>query len=309
MKGTRKKKDNNINIVIVGGGATGVSLGGAIADLLNDQRNHDIQSESSMSIETNSSVTIVEALSNILAGWNSELVIKARAILESKGVRILTNSEVSKIEHDNIILKDGSMIDSSLIIWTAGVKGYEIKVTPSIDKTNDGRIIVNRSCQIDRYPNIFVIGDIAAVKDSQGKIYPPIAQIAVREARYLVDIISNHINRFNIEDNNNNNSTNTKSVITLKPDDIFDYDIKVQIISLGADDYVGLFGSQVIDGNLAKMIDEFGRFTYVKSLKTRGQDISSMLYREGLLPKMIAGFSFAGFAFARWLDSVGGLDE
>ncbi|MGH9987725.1 MAG: hypothetical protein ACRD8W_27600, partial [Nitrososphaeraceae archaeon] len=201
-----------------------------------------------------------------------------------------------------------SMIDSSLIIWTAGVKGYEIKVTPSIDKTNDGRIIVNRSCQIDRYPNIFVIGDIAAVKDSQGKIYPPIAQIAVREARYLVDIISNHINRFNIEDNNNN-STNTKSVITLKPDDIFDYDIKVQIISLGDDDYVGLFGSQVIDGNLAKMIDEFGRFTYVKSLETRGQDISSMLYREGLLPKMIAGFSFAGFAFARWLDSVGGLDE
>ena len=298
-KMTMTNKNDSINIVIVGGGATGVSLGGAIADLLNGQRNYYTQSESSMSIGTNSSVTVVEALSNILSGWNPELVIKARTILASKGVRILTNSEVSKIEHNNLILKDGSMIDSSLIIWTAGIKGYEIKVTPPIDRTNDGRIIVNGFCQIDRYPNIFVIGDIAAVKDSQGEVYPPIAQIAVREAKYLVDTISNCIKKFNIEENNSNNA---KSVITLKPQDIFDYDIKVQIISLGTDDYVGLFGSQVINGNLAKMIDEFGKRTYVKSLKTRGQDISSMLYEDGLLPKMIAGFSFAGFAFARWID-------
>ena len=291
----KKRSNGGNNIIIVGGGATGVSLGGAIADLLIDQTKPKERPDSLPPFKISLNVTIVEALSDILTGWNSELVSNARTILESKGVRILSSSVVSKIEQDNLILKDGSIITSSLIIWTAGVKGYEIKVTPQIDKTKDGRIIVNRFCQIDNYPNIFVIGDIAAVKDNLGKIYPPIAQIAVREAKYLADIIPKCFSKLNHE------STNIKNLLILEDQDVFEYDIKVQIISLGADDYVGIFGKHVISGNLAKMIDEFGKLTYVRSLKTRGVDISSNLYGDNLVSKMIAGFCFAGFAFAKWI--------
>ncbi|HEX5978497.1 MAG TPA: FAD-dependent oxidoreductase, partial [Nitrososphaeraceae archaeon] len=270
------------NITIVGGGATGVSLGGAIADFLKDQAKLKERPDSPPPFKINSNVTIVEASSNILTGWDPELASNARTILESKGVRILTNSEVSKIEHDNLILRDGSTITSSLIIWTAGVKGYEIEVTPQTDKTKDGRIIVNGFCQIDNYPNIFVIGDIAAVKDNHGKIYPPIAQLAVREAKYLADILTNCFDKLS------HDNTNIKNFITLKDQDVFDYDIKVQIISLGADDYVGIFGKHVISGNLAKMIDEFGKLTYMRFIKTGGQDISSNLYEDSMLSKMIA---------------------
>lgn len=291
----KKRSNGRNNLIIVGGGATGVSLGGAIADLLIDQTKPKERPDSLQPFNISLNVTIVEALSDILTGWNSELVSNARTILESKGVRILTSSVVSKIEDDNLILRDGSIITSSLIIWTAGVKGYEIKVTPQTDKTKDGRIIVNRFCQIDKYPHIFVIGDIAAVKDNLGKIYPPIAQIAVREAKYLADIIPKYFSKLNHE------STNIKNLLILEDQDVFDYDIKVQIISLGADDYVGIFGKHLISGNLAKMIDEFGKLTYVRSLKTRGEDISSNLYEDNLVSKMIAGFCFAGFAFAKWI--------
>jgi len=291
----KKRSNGRNNLIIVGGGATGVSLGGAIADFLIDQTKPKERPDSLQPFKISLNVTIVEALSDILTGWSSELVSNARTILESKGVRILTSSVVSKIEHDNLILRDGSIITSSLIIWTAGVKGYEIKVTPQTDKTKDGRIIVNRFCQIDKYPNIFVIGDIAAVKDNLGKIYPPIAQIAVREAKYLADIIPKCFSKLNHE------STNIKNLLILEDQDVFDYDIKVQIISLGADDYVGIFGKHVISGNLAKMIDEFGKLTYVRSLKTRGEDISSNLYEDNVVSKMIAGFCFAGFAFAKWI--------
>jgi NADH:ubiquinone reductase (H+-translocating) len=284
---------NNINITIVGGGATGVSLGGALADLLTDQVKLNVLSDTSTPIETDLKVTIVEALPNILIGWNPELVSRAQKILESKGVRILTNSIVSKVERNNLIFRDGSKIDSSLIIWTAGVKGYEIKVMPQVDKTIDGRIIVNRFCQIAKFPNIFVIGDIAAVQDNHGKIYPPIAQIAVREAKYLAVLID-ELNKENLRN---------KNVITLKDQHIFNYDIKIQILSLGIDDYVGSFGSHVIDGSLAELIDEFGKLTYITSLKSKGKDMSSKLYDDDLLSKMIAGFSFAGFAFARWIGT------
>jgi NADH:ubiquinone reductase (H+-translocating) len=294
----KKESNGSNNIIIVGGGATGVSLSGAIADFLKDQANSKERPDNLPPFKSNLNVTIVEALSNILAGWNPELVSNARKILESKGVRILTNSEVSKIEHDNLILRDGSTITSSLIIWTAGVKGYEIKVTPQTDKTKDGRIIVNGFCQIDNYPNIFVIGDIAAIKDNYGKIYPPIAQLAVREAKYLADILSNCFGKLGRE------NTNIKNLITLKDQDVFDYDIKVQVISLGADDYVGIFGKHVISGKLAKMIDEFGKLTYIRSIKT-GEDISSNLYEDSMISKMIAGFCFAGFAFAKWIGVEG----
>jgi NADH dehydrogenase len=285
---TNQSNGNNIKITIVGGGATGVSLSGAIADFIKDQGRLRENSE------TNLSITVVEALPNILTGWNSELVSRVKAILESKGIRILTNSKVSKVENNNLILYDGSKIESSIIIWTAGIKGYEIEVSPPIDKTKDGRIIVNRFCQVDKFPNIFVIGDIAAVKDSQGKIYPPFAQIAVREARYLADMLAKHYLKLN------DKNSNFKSSIMLKGIDMFDYNIGVQIISLGVNDYVGVFGNHVIGGNLAKMVDEFGKLAYVKTLKSRGKDISSVIYDDGLLPKMIAGFSFAGFAFAKW---------
>ena len=298
--GKRKRNNsnrNNINIVIVGGGATGVSLGGTIADLLTDHAKLNALSDTSTPIETDLKVTIVEALPNILIGWNPELVSRARKILESKDVRILTNSKVSKVEHNHLIFNDGSTIDSSLIIWTAGIKGYEIKGMPQVDKTIDGRIIVNRFCQIAKFPNIFAIGDIAAVQDNHGKIYPPIAQIAVREAKYLAGLIAKQFDELNKENLRN------KCVITLKDQYIFNYDIKVQILSLGIDDYVGLFGRHVIDGSLAELIDEFGKLTYVTSLKSKGKDMSSKFYDDDLLSKMVAGFSFVGFAFAKWIGS------
>ena len=82
-----------------------------------------------------------------------------------------------------------------------------------------------------------------------------------------------------------------KNLITLKYQDVFDYDIKVQIISLGV---LGVFGNHVINGNLAKIIDEFGALTYIQSIKTRGEDISSKLYDDSMISKIIAGICFAG---------------
>jgi NADH dehydrogenase FAD-containing subunit len=86
-------------------------------------------------------------------------------VLHEKGIRIITNSPVSQVENANgdsndICLSDDakSKIHSSLIIWTAGIKGYNIPINPEVEKTKDGRIILNEFCQIDRYPNIFSVG-------------------------------------------------------------------------------------------------------------------------------------------------------
>lgn len=167
-------------------------------------------------------------------------------------------------------------------------QSYDLSIDPEVEKTKDGKIIVNEFCQIDRYPNIFSIGDISAVKDENGKLYPPLAQIAIREAKYLSKIIPNYFL--------DSSSDFVKGLV----DEKFEYSIKVQLISLGNDDYVGLFNHYIISGNLAKLVEEFAKSTYIKSLKKGGMDTS--LYEDDTVSQLLAGITFARFTFMKWLQ-------
>jgi NADH:ubiquinone reductase (H+-translocating) len=280
------KSNKKHNIVIVGGGATGVSLGGALSDLVNESKKVD-----------RLSITIIEALPNILSGWDERLVKKVNEILHEKEIRIMTSSAVTRVENDDdggssIYLSDtGSKLHSSLTIWTAGIKGYDITINPEVKKTKDGKIILNEFCQTDRYPNIFSIGDIAAVKDEYGKLYPPLAQIAVREAKYLSKLIPKYV------------VSDLDDLSHLPPDEKFEYNMKVQLISLGNDDYVGLFNTHVISGSLAKLVEEFSMSAYIKTLESGGRDIMNRsLYGDDIFSHLVSGITFARFTFMKWLE-------
>jgi NADH dehydrogenase len=284
--------DKKHSVVIVGGGATGVSLGGALSDFINESKKSD-----------SVSVTIIEALPTILSGWDKRLVEKVEQVLHEKGIRIITNSPVAKVENtdgdgNDICLSDDgkSKIHSSLIIWTAGIKGYNIPINPEVEKTKDGRIILNEFCQIDRYPNVFSIGDIAALRDDTGKLYPPLAQIAVREAKYLSDLIPKHFIA--------NDDTGADH---LSIDEKFEYSIKVQLISLGNDNYVGILNNHVISGNLARLVEEFSKSAYIKTLKSGGRDpMNTSLYEDDIFSHIVSGITFARFTFVKWLKTVAG---
>ena len=269
------------DIVIVGGGATGVSLGGGLSDLIKEGK------------KTNSiSITIIEALPTILSGWNGRLVKKVSEVLSEKGIRVMTSTAVTRVENGSNsinVSNHRSNIPSSLTIWTAGIKGYDIKITPEVEKTPDGKIIVNEFCQIDRYPNVFSIGDISAVKQENGKLYPPLAQITIREAKYLSELIPRHF-------------LNSNDFVEGLINEKFEYNIKVQLISLGNDDYVGLFNHYVISGNLAKLMEEFAKSTYIQSLKKGGRDTS--LYEDNIVSQLLSGITFAHFTFMRWLKKI-----
>jgi NADH:ubiquinone reductase (H+-translocating) len=280
------KSNKKHNIVIVGGGATGVSLGGALSDLVNESKKVD-----------RFSITIIEALPNILSGWDERLVKKVNEILHEKEIRIMTSSAVTRVENDDdggssIYLSDtGSKLHSSLTIWTAGIKGYDITINPEVKKTKDGKIILNEFCQTDRYPDIFSIGDIAAVKDEYGKLYPPLAQIAVREAKYLSKLIPKYV------------VSDLDDLSHLPPDEKFEYNMKVQLISLGNDDYVGLFNTHVISGSLAKLVEEFSMSAYIKTLESGGRDIMNRsLYGDDIFSHLVSGITFARFTFMKWLE-------
>src|SRR5919202_3067087 len=281
--------DKKQSVVIVGGGATGVSLGGALSDFINESKKSD-----------SVSVTIIEALPTILSGWDERLVKKVEEVLREKGIRIITSSPVAKVENadcdgNDICITDGkSKIHSSLTIWTAGIKGYDISINPEVEKTKDGKIILNEFCQIDRYPNVFSIGDIAAVRDDTGKLYPPLAQIAVREAKYLSNLIPKHFI-----------ANDDTGAAPLSINEKFEYSIKVQLISLGSDDYVGFFDNHVISGNLARLVEEFSKSAYIKTLESGGRDVmNTSIYEDDIISHIMSGITFARFTFVRWLKNI-----
>jgi NADH dehydrogenase len=262
-------------IVIVGGGATGISLAGALSDYVNASPR-----AGKISIE------IIEATPTILPGWDRNMIQECMKMLWEKSVKVFTSVPVAKVEQDRLYLKDGTMIPSSMTIWTAGIKGFNVKTEPEIEKLRDGRIVVNEFCQSEKYPDLFVVGDIAAIKDPSGKLYPPLAQVAVRQAKYLAELLARYIIKGKM------------------PGEKFDYAIKAQIISLGINDYVGSFGDHVISGNVARIVEEFSKDAYVRALKSGGEDIAANLYRNDAISQVLAGITFAGFTFNRILHKL-----
>jgi NADH dehydrogenase len=262
-------------IVIVGGGATGISLAGALSDYVNAS-----PGAGKISIE------IIEATPTILPGWDRNMIQECMKMLWKKSVKVFTSVPVARVEQDRLYLKDGTMIPSSMTIWTAGIKGFNVKTEPEIEKLRDGRIVVNEFCQNEKYPDLFVVGDIAAIKDPAGKLYPPLAQVAVRQAKYLAELLARYIIKGKM------------------PGEKFDYAIKAQIISLGINDYVGSFGDHVISGNVARIVEEFSKDAYVRALKSGGEDIAANLYRNDAISQVLAGITFAGFTFNRILHKL-----
>lgn len=270
-------------IVIVGGGATGVSLASALSDYVRSYR----KLHPSATDPSNVSIEIIEATPTILPGWDKKLVRECMKVLWEKSVKVFTSVPVAKVEQNKLYLKDGTIIPSSLTVWTAGVKGFDVKTEPEIPKLHDGRIVINEFCQCEKYPDVFALGDIAALKkESTDKIFPPLAQVAVREAKYLAEVLAGYIVK--------GKTGNEK----------FDYSIKAQVISMGVNDYVGSFGDYVITGDVAKIVEEFSKDAYLKALKSGGEDMASNLYGSDTISQVLAGITFAGFTFNRILHRL-----
>lgn len=215
---------NESSITIVGGGATGVSLAGAIADFaLKQGKTSQLH------------ISLLESQSNILKKYNPLLSSRIYDILTKKGVNIITNSVVSEVTSDSVILKDGTKIPSSLSLWTAGVKGAQLPSGLKFKTTGDGRIIVNEYCQCLNYSDIFAIGDIAALKN-EDDFYPMLGQVAFKEAVYLADQLVELISK-------------GKFMPTK-----FNHKIEFMYIPLGVKDYAAHIGDDLV---LSGSKDEF----------------------------------------------------
>jgi len=264
----QKKLQNlkDCNIIICGGGATGISLAGALSETSKENLN----------------IIIVEAQSDILPGWNPKLVDEIKKFLRRKKINLITNNPIKEVYPSSVLLGDGTTLKNSLSIWTAGVKGRDIQTIPLIKKTRSNRIIVNKLSQIEGYNNAFAVGDISAFPLPNGQTSPQLAQFAVRQA-------------MNIAKNILRKEKGEKMVE-------FHYEQHGSILSLGKS-CIGMINGIIISGSLCQYVEDFLIDNYIKTIKNRGRGISSLAYEQDKLSQISSSLNFMITTAAKILSS------
>lgn len=235
-------------LTIAGGGATGLSLAGALSEKYGNKIR----------------IRVIEAQKEVLPGWDPIIIEMVKGKLEkNKNLEILRGKPIIEIGPYSVTLRSGETLQTNMTVWTAGIGGQDLLIIPETKRIASGRIIVNKYSQILRsdggvFDNVFAIGDIAAFQiDNDGRLSPQLAQFAVRQAR---NVAKNMLRKESGEE-----------MIELE------YLQKGQIISLGTN-CMGTLNGFPISGWVCENTEDFVIDNYIKAVLNRGHGLEGMVY-------------------------------
>jgi NADH dehydrogenase len=178
-----------LNFVVVGGGPTGVELAGTLAEI----SRHALAHEYHAIDPKMSHILLLEGGPRILPAYAEDLSRSAQDQLQHLGVEVRTSSVVTRIE-PGAIRVGGTRLGATVILWAAGVAASPLgkKLGAPVDRA--GRVLVQKDLTLPGHPEVFVIGDLAALKDENGKLLPGVAPVALQQGNYVAKIIRHEIN-------------------------------------------------------------------------------------------------------------------
>lgn len=173
-------KEEYLTIVIGGAGLTGIEYIGELVDRTPELcKEYDIPLEKVKVID-------IDTSSTILRGFDPGLSSYAEKKLTQKEVQFIHNTRIVKCTENRVDLKNGQSIKTRTLIWTGGVRGNPV-LDDSTFKTERGRVSVDPYLQAIGKEKVYVVGDAALLLDNKKKPYPPTAQVAMAEGKYLGD--------------------------------------------------------------------------------------------------------------------------
>ena len=173
-----------LTFVLVGGGATGVEMAGAIAELARKT----FASEFRHIDPALARIVLIEGEAHILATFPASLARAAHRKLRRVGVEIRTGNHVSAIDEEGVAVA-GERIPARTVIWTAGVKASPAGAWLGTEVDRRGHVKVASDLTVPGYPNIFVLGDTATLTQN-GKALPGVAQVAIQQGEYAAAVIA-----------------------------------------------------------------------------------------------------------------------
>lgn len=226
--------DDPLHFVVVGAGPTGVELAGTLAEICRHALAHDFRSID----PRRTHIHLIEGGPVVLPAYPADLSRSALEQLERLGVEVRTGTMVTNIE-PGVISMGETRMKASVILWAAGVAASPLgkKLGTSLDRA--GRVLVQPDLSIPGHPEVFVIGDLAALKDKSGRMLPGVAPVAILEGRYVAKLIRREITLA---------KSQTGQPVARKP---FHYWDKGSLATIGRAAAVAQFGKIHVSGFMA----------------------------------------------------------
>src|SRR5450432_994378 len=173
-----------LNFVVVGGGPTGVELAGTLAEIARHALAHEFRSID----PSRTHILLIEGGPRVLPTYAEDLSRSAQEQLNRLGVEVRTSTLVTQIEAGAVHLGD-TRIPATVILWAAGVAASDLgkKLGAPVDRA--GRVFVQPDLSLPGHPEVFVIGDLASLKDERGRMLPGVAPVAIQEGRFVAKLI------------------------------------------------------------------------------------------------------------------------
>jgi len=182
---TSTDKERLSNIVIAGGGPTGVEMAGMLAEMARNISSKDYP-EITLSA---GNIYLINGSPSLLGPMSKKAQAVAYEVLDRLGVKIVLDTLVNDYANDEVILSNGSKISSATLIWASGVIAREVKGLPLGAITRGRRIVVDEINRVKDCSNIFAIGDqcYQTSDKNYSKGHPQLAQVAIQQGRLLGD--------------------------------------------------------------------------------------------------------------------------
>jgi NADH dehydrogenase len=181
-----------LTFIIIGAGATGLELSGALAEIARETLRHDFRKIDPQSAR----ILLLEGAPKVLGPFPDDLSAKAEQLVTRLGVEVLKGVMVTNIDAAGVTFKHGDSSETlaaKTIIWAGGVAatpfGRKLAERTQAETDRSGRINVNRDLTVPHFPDIFIIGDLAHAVDEKGNPFPGVAQVAMQGGAYAARII------------------------------------------------------------------------------------------------------------------------
>ena len=184
----KDREHAQLNFVVVGGGPTGVELAGTLAEI-----SRQVLANEFRSIDPKRTrIVLLEGGPRVLPAYPEDLSRSAEEQLRHLGVEVQTSALVTQVEPGSVHIGE-SKLPATVILWAAGVAASPLgkKLGAPVDRA--GRVLVNPDLSIPGHPEVFVVGDLAALKDENGNWLPGVAPVAMQEGKATAHNIGNEL--------------------------------------------------------------------------------------------------------------------
>jgi NADH:ubiquinone reductase (H+-translocating) len=170
-------EDGAVNVVVVGGGPTGIESAGALAELYRSNFAQDYPQIT----QDQARIVLVEAGTALLPMFKSDIRAYTRNALEKRGVEVLLGEVVASIEPPRVALSSGNVIKAHTLVWGAGLQASPLAEALGLELQHGNRLPVEADLSLAGHPEVFAVGDIAWITDSKtNEVLPQLGSVALQ---------------------------------------------------------------------------------------------------------------------------------